>query len=346
MNPIRTFALLLALGAAALAADKLPIHVYPCPRAKPAPVLDGKLDDAVWQRAPLVSGFIVLDTTRLARPQTSFRVLWDDQHLYLGVRCEEPQMDKVRLVRYAHDEHSVFGHETVELFVDPNHTHDPYYQLAFSVTGSLYDGERTSTVWDSAAMVRTHHGPEFWTAEIAVPWGPLKARPAVGKVVGFNVCRDHNVGQKLYATWARLQGGFHDPDRFAHLVLSGTPEMIGGLSQEFRKGGRAGPVVVFSSEGFARQTYAKLAQAAFAHVEKLLAGLDAERRKEQDGATAAEIGRRLDTFRARLAALEKQRPGKLDAAAWTRLDIQLQALVGRLRRAVAEARLTALLDSI
>ena len=38
--------------------------------------------------------------------------------------------------------------------------------------------------------------------------------------------------------------------------------------------------------------------------------------------------------------------GKLDAAAWTRLDIELQALVDQLRKTVSEARLTALLNSI
>ena len=346
MSQISKFALLLALGLPAFAADNLPINVYPCPRAEPAPVLDGKLDDAVWQQAPLVSGFTVLDTDKLVSPQTSFRLLWDDKHLYLGVRCDEPQMGKVSLMRYAHDEHAVFGHETVELFVDPNHTHDLYYQLAFTVTGSLYDGEREATFWNSGAKVKTHLGGTFWSAEVAVPWEPLKARPEPGKVVGFNVNRDHNVGEKAYATWARVQGGFHDPVRFAHLVLSGTPETIGRLSDEFRKGGRAGPITVFSAKGFARQTYARLAKAAFAQVKKLLAGLDAERRKENDIAAAAEIGRRLGQFRARIAALRQRSAGKLDAAAWTRLDIELQALVGRLRKTVAEARLTALLNSI
>jgi hypothetical protein len=38
--------------------------------------------------------------------------------------------------------------------------------------------------------------------------------------------------------------------------------------------------------------------------------------------------------------------GKLDAAVWTRLDIELQGLVGQLGKTVSEARLTALLDSI
>jgi cellulose/xylan binding protein with CBM9 domain len=346
MKQINSLVLLLALGLPAVAADSYPINVYPCARAKPAPVVDGKLDDAVWRKAPLVSGLTHLDTDTLASPQTSFRLLWDDEYLYLGVHCDEPQMGKVSPTRYAHDEHAIFSHETIEFFVDPNHTHHLYFQLAFNVAGSLYDGEREATSWNSGAKVRTHLGDTFWSVEIAVPWGPLKAKPGPGKVVGFNVSREHNIGDRAYTTWARLRGGFHDPDRFAHLVLSGTPEAIGKLSQEFRKGGRTGPIVVYSAEGFAQTTYAKLAEAAFAQVEKHLTGLDAQRHSEKDPAAATDIGRRIGQFRARLAALQRHSAGKLDAAAWTRLDMKLQRLVGQLRKAVAESRLAALLNTI
>ena len=340
------YAMLLTLCLPLAAADSFPINVYPCPKAERAPVVDGKLDDDAWQQAPLVSGFTLLDTDEHTNVPTSFRVVWDEAGLYLGVHCDEPETGKLNPVRYAHDEHAVFSNETIEFFIDPNHTHGVYYQLAFSVAGSLYDGAGEDTVWNSDAEVRTFVGDNFWSAEIAVPWGPLKAKPGPGKVVGFNVNRDRNIGEKTWDTWARVQGGFHDPERFAHLVLSGTPEMIGKLSQEFRKGGRTGPVTLFSAEGFAQTSYARLAVAAFVDVERVLAGIDDERRHEKDPAASAEIRRRVDQYRAKLGALKQRSAGKLDAAAWTRLDIELQRLVGQLRKTVSEARLTALLDSI
>jgi hypothetical protein len=338
--------LLWALALPLLAADTFPINVYPCPKADPAPVLDGKLDDVVWQQAPLVSGFRDFGKDTLTPVQTSFRLLWDDKYLYLGVHCDEPQMAKVSPIKYAHDEHAVFGNETIEFFVDPNHTHDLYYQLAFNCAASLYDGEREATFWNSQAQVKAFVGSDFWSVEVAVPWGPLKAQPAVGKVVGFNVCRDRNVGDKSWSNWAQVQGGFHDPVRFAHLVLSGTPELIGKLSAEFRKGSRSGPIAVYSVEGFAQTSYAKLAEAAFAEMAKLLASLDETRRQEKDPAAAAEIGRRSDEYRARVADLQRQSQDQLDAAKWTRLDLELQQIVGQLSRMVWEARLTALLNGI
>jgi len=328
------------------AADSLPINVYPCPRADAAPALDGKLDDAAWQKAPLVSGFRHFGKDVLVPVQTSFRLLWDDKCLYLGVRCDEPEMAKLSPIKFAHDEHAVFGNETIEFFLDPNHTHDVYYQLAFNCAGSLYDGEREATFWNSDAQVKSFLGSDFWSVEVAVPWGPLSAKPAVGKVVGFNVCRDRNVGDKTWSNWAQVQGGFHDPDRFAHLVLSGTPELIGQLGPEFRKGGRSGPITVYSAEGFAQTSYANLSAAAFAEMAKLLASLDETRRQEQDPAAAAEIGRRADEYKAKVADLQRQSQGNLDAATWTRLDLELQQIVGQLSQMVWEARLTALLNGI
>jgi len=344
----RLSAILLAVAVCMplLAADSFPINVYPCPKADPAPVIDGKLDDAAWQVAPLVSGFTYFGKDTLVPVQTSFRLLWDEKYLYLGVHCDEPATDKLSPIKYAHDEHAVFGNETIEFFIDPNHTHDLYYQLAFNVAGSLYDGEREATVWNSDAIVKAFVGSDFWSLEVAVPWGPLKARPEVGKVVGFNVNRDRNIGEQMWCTWARVMNGFHDPERFAHLVLSGTPEMIGKLSAEFRKGGRTGPITVYSAEGFAATSYAKLAEAAFADVAKLLASLDQTRRDEKSPEAAAEIGKRLADYTARVADLQQQSQGKLDAATWTRLDLELQKVVGQLDRIVWEARLTALLNSI
>jgi len=153
---------------------------------------------------------------------------------------------------------------------------------------------------------------------------------------------------RSWHTWARvdLAAGFHDPERFGHLVLSGTPEMIGKLSDEFRKGGRTGPIVVFSPEGFARTTYMKLAADAFLQGENMLAQLRDESQREKSPATAAEIKRRLETYAAQLAQLKADASGPMDAAKWNRLNIAVQECLKRVGKVIAETRLQALLDNI
>ena len=89
----------------------------------------------------------------------------------------------------------------------------------------------------------------------------------------------------------------------------------------------------------------KLAEAAFAEVRKLLADLDAQRRKEKEPVVAEKLKHRLDEYCEKLNGLKKQSDGKLDAALM-RVDIELQALIGQLRKTIAEAGLAALLKEI
>jgi hypothetical protein len=251
-------------------------------------------------------------------------------------------------VVHSHDEHAIFGAEAVEVFVDPDHNHSRYYQIAYSVGGSVYDGEGVSTAWDSKAQLKTSLQPDGWSAELALPWEPLKARPVPGKVLGFNVSRDRRLAETQYTSWARVDSnlGFHDPERFGHLVLSGTPEMIGRMFPEFRKGGRTGPLNVFSAEGFAGTTYTQLAAAAFAQVEKRLSDLERARKSEANAGTSREIRRRLREYQAQLTALKADSAAGLDAAGWIRLEFTLQRLMTTLDRTIADARLKALLDRI
>ncbi len=327
------------------AADSYPIGVYPVPRVDGALELDGKLDDASWQAAPLVSGFTVFETDVLCEVQTAFRVLYDGEYLYFGIHCDEPRMEQLVPTRVPLDEHGLFRTEAIELFIDPGHTHNLYYQLAFNAGGSLYDGERESTQWNSDATVRTHLGEDFWSVELAVPWRKLGGEVVPGRVLGFNVNRDRHLGGGELMTWAQVQGGFHDPARFAHLVLSGTPEMIGGLGDELRKGDRTGAMRVYGPEGFSQQSYSQLAAATLDEVDRLLEELEGERQREKDPATAAELGRRLAEYHELVAQCRKRAGEQMDAAEWSRLDVQIQQTTPVLREVIWDARLSALLQS-
>jgi len=90
----------------------------------------------------------------------------------------------------------------------------------------------------------------------------------------------------------------------------------------------------------------ELAEAAFAELRKLLADLEVLWSEEKEPAVADEPRRGLDEYREKLAGLKSQSEGKLDNATWTRLDVELQALIGQLRKTVVEARLAALLKEI
>ena len=351
MRTLVAIAILLAGATALHAAEAPPVLVYPCERVAAPPVVDGRLDDAAWEKAALVSGFTYHDRRELVPVQTAFRVVYDAQALYVGVRCEEPLWQKmVPGAPGMRDTHgAVFGGEAIELFIDPKHNHSDYYQIAANSDATLFDGKGTDSAWNSRAKVATRISEGGWSLEIALPWTDFEVRPEPGLVIGFNVCRDRNIApDKLWSTWAPIAANFHDPLRFGHLVLSATPEMIGRLGDEFRKGGLAGPIRVFAAEGFSGTTYLALAARSLETLEATLKELDSLRQQEKSPAVAAALAKRIAAAREMTAPIAVKVKGNqaFDAAEWVRADSQMQQLRLELEKAVWNTRLEALLSGI
>lgn len=342
------FAVLLA-AVVAQGGDDYAIKVYPCPRLERAPAIDGKLDDACWKAAPVVSGFTRYDKPEVVAVQTSFRVGYDAEFLYFGVHCDEPNAKRLSPTAAGRDSGQVFRGETIEIFLDPRHDHHGYHQLALNLANAFYDSLRTERSWNCAAKTATSIVSNGWELELAIPWRDLKVTPKAGTVIGFNVCRDrHAGGGREWSNWAQTRANFHDPVRFAHLVLSPTAAQLGRLGGEFRKGDRRGPIVVFGHEGSAQKAYLAMARDSLARLDALLARLAADGKAEQSPAARAELAKALAAARAQVEPYRSRiASGKaLDGAEWTRMDIELNALERRLKSLIWDARLAAVLSEI
>jgi hypothetical protein len=342
-------ALVLLAAHVSVAQDEYPVYVYPCPRAETAPTVDGVPEEGAWNDAPLVSGFTLYNKPEeLAPVQTSFRVLHDERRVYFGVVCDEPLADDLAPVRTARDDGHVFRQEAVEFFVDPGHDHTQYHQFAVSAAGGLYDSRRTDKVWNSDAETAARIGEGQWSLELAIPWGDLGVTPQPGMVIGFNVCRDREVGRtRQWTNWSQTKSNFHDPIRFAHLVLSPTSEQLGQLGDEFRKGYRTGPLRIFGSAGFSEGSYRQLAEQALEALHARLRELDAAREQEA-GTAAMELTERIAAQRRQVDEYRAQIEGKqaMDAATWVQMELQMRQLAEGLEQVVWEARLAALLAGI
>jgi hypothetical protein len=338
----------LLLAGSACVADDHPVLVYPCERAAQPPTIDGVLDEPAWQQAPLVSGFTYYDKPELLPVQTSFRVLYDDRAVYFGVVCGEPAMDRLKVTRPPRDSLEIFDGECVEVFIDPKHDHQRYLHFVVGAGGSLYDAEGFNRFWSSGAKAAACLGDRQWSVELAIPWGDLGVEPQPARVLGFNVCRDRYLGlNREWTTWSQVEANFHDPARFGHLVVATAPEDIGPLAEEFRKGGRTGPLRVFTREGVAGATYRALAEGSLAEVDALAAQIAAHADTDVAPDVAAEIRKGLEPLRARAAQLRARLgSGSLDAAAWAGLEQQVVALRTDLRALLWQSRLAALLASI
>jgi len=349
MRNLTVLSFLLLVTASGWAEDNKPVFVYAAPKAEGPINLDGALDEPAWQNAPLASGFTFFGQDQRAEVQTSFRLLYDDQALYLSVIGDEPLMGKVAPAALPRDEHGVFSQECIEFFIDPQHSHSQYYQIAANLAGSIYDSEYTDTTWQGTTSVQGRLGEKAWTMEWRLPWADYGLKPEPNLLLGFNVCRDRYTGPvREWTNWSQVIGGFHDPARFAHLVLSPTAEQLGARRDDYRKGGRTGPLRFFVPDELSDQIYRPLIAQALKQVRDLLAEIEAVHGKMPAGGAKTELGNRIGAIQAELNTIQ----GYLDSEAsrpsedWIKADLRLTELAGGMDTLVWEARLKALLAEI
>ena len=87
-----------ALAGTAVAADSGPARTVTIRRATVPPVIDGKLDDAVWSDVPPISDFHQQGPNYRAPPteETHVRVTYDEDYFYIGAKLLDREAGKIR----------------------------------------------------------------------------------------------------------------------------------------------------------------------------------------------------------------------------------------------------------
>ncbi len=134
-------ALMAELSAAALPArfaDRLTSpRSYNCMRASAPLVIDGRPDEADWQKAPVTELVSDIRGGRFLTPAKSTRVrmLWDDEHLYI---CAELEEENITATLREHD--SIIYHDNdFEVFLDPDGDGCNYFEIETNAFGTVMD---------------------------------------------------------------------------------------------------------------------------------------------------------------------------------------------------------------
>ena len=155
-----------------------------------APKIDGKLDDAMWQKARPISFRFLTGRAALPEGRTVAKVSCDDNNLYFAFDCSEPDMDRLLVAGQKRDD-AVWQGDTVEVFLDPAHEQkaDGYYHIAVNPAGVTMDTGKGDPKWDPDLKVATTKRADGWTVELAVPFKDLGVAGAVPDVWGMNLTR-------------------------------------------------------------------------------------------------------------------------------------------------------------
>jgi len=226
MRAVRIIALaaVAALNAAALTA---PTPFATVGLAGAPPDIDGKLDDACWQpgASAALTHFVLPDMTALAKAQTVVRVCRDEQHLYVAARCEEPNMQGLR-VEAKHRDGAVWRDDCVEFFIDANHDRKSWRHIIVNSAGVVFDQVNRDAKWNAALRVKSSAADACWVVEMAVPFADLGGAPSKGDVWGFNVGRERYAGDEHLSIWSPTYGKFHEPARFGEIVFDDRPGSV------------------------------------------------------------------------------------------------------------------------
>jgi len=176
-------------------ASEPPLPSVAAPLTSESVHIDGKLDEPVWARTPLIGPLLqrVPHELQQATEETEVRVFYDQDNLYLGIVCHDREPTAVVSTQLARDSDlDVDDHVTVVL--DPFFDQRNGFFFQVNPAGARTDGqisnnqERLTYNWDGIWNASARRTGDGWAAEIAIPFKTLRFKP--GQTTwGFNVER-------------------------------------------------------------------------------------------------------------------------------------------------------------
>ena len=159
-------------------------------------VIDGRLDEAVWQAAPPAGQFIQWEprSGQAATEPTEVLFLYDDDNLYIGAICYESDVDNLRITELDEDfngtENDGFG-----ITLDTLKDERSGFFFGTNPAGAkrdmqiANDGFAMNRDWDGVWDVRVTVNGEAWIAEFVIPLKTLRFARSGLQEWGLNMVR-------------------------------------------------------------------------------------------------------------------------------------------------------------
>jgi len=163
-------------------------------RVATPPIIDGRLDEALWQQAELITDFHQIRPGDGVAPseRTELYVVYDDNALYIGARMfdSEPSLIAAPVIRHGQ---GMPSDDRLVIILDPFNSRRAGYRFETNLNAARHDSLYTSvtsfsldwnTIWDTAAQVDGNS----WVAEVEIPFKSIPFDPSID-TWGFNFGR-------------------------------------------------------------------------------------------------------------------------------------------------------------
>jgi hypothetical protein len=145
-------------------------------RTDTPPVIDGVLDDPAWREAVPLEPMIQVDPVEGAgaSERTEIRILYDGDHLYLGIRMFDSEPGELIATQMVYDQ-DMTADDRINLIFDTFYDHRNAYFFQVNPLGTRSEGliENNSTFrrdWDGIWRAEASVDERGWVAEVAIPF--------------------------------------------------------------------------------------------------------------------------------------------------------------------------------
>ena len=204
-------------------------------KVKTPPKIDGILNDAVWEKAQPSEDFIQTSPNR-GKPmsqQTSIRILYDDNNIYLGFQCYDTKPDKIFGSEMRRDYDIWEADDHVGFVLDTYHDLRNAYYFATNPMGIRVDSRITDNgswhkSWDAVWDCSAKRNSQGWSAEFSIPFGQLRFPQKDRHIWGFNCVRSIQRDSE-YGCWSSIETS-------NLIIISNAGELVGleNLPKKYR----------------------------------------------------------------------------------------------------------------
>lgn len=193
-----------------LGASPAKTYRFTAERATTPPLIDGRLDDAVWQDTPPTISLVQDDVSGTSDAATQAHIVYDDQALYVAFRCPASQ----------NDSNTPQDVEYVMIGFDTNHNGGIDYTFEIDRNGQIFGEKDGITAWQKPVQMKSSTTSTGWLVEIAIPYTSIEwLEPVADKTWGFNIGHGARGQNTRLTSWAPTLGQPSNANRYGTLLF-------------------------------------------------------------------------------------------------------------------------------
>jgi hypothetical protein len=169
-------------------------RTYKTAFAKTVPVIDGLMNDDCWNLVEWTTDFTQSQPVENKPPsqQTAFKILYDNDNLYMFVRCYDTEPDKISKIMSRRDN---FNGDKIFVEFDSHFDKQTDYLFSASASGAKSDaamsndGNNEDDNWNPIWYMKTSVDDKGWCAEMKIPLSQLRFDKNSEQIWGLQVTR-------------------------------------------------------------------------------------------------------------------------------------------------------------